>query len=124
MSKELDQALAELVESARSAGTGVVEFVQTHGADVCAEIVRWKITAGCIGLSLVVASIIVTALLWRAAIRAQDKDSETVRFALAGLASISLVLISLASAMAITSGAQAIVAPKLTILNEIARIAK
>lgn len=124
MSKELDQALAELVESAHSAGTGAVEFVQTHGADVCAEIVRWKITAGCIGLSLVVTSIIVTALLWRAVVRERDKDSASMRLTLAQLASISLVVISLASAMAITSGAQAIVAPKLTILSEIARIAK
>ena len=115
------QALHDLYQNL----TGAKQFVLEQAPDICQQMIAWQVAKGCVALSVFTIAAISLVFFVRGMAKAEAADKPPEPYA-AGIA-VSVVLLVAGLATSVIEGGlalQAIVAPKLYLLERIAALVK
>ena len=112
MNDELQKQLTGLLEAARVAGSDAATFIQQQAPELCEQLIRWKTLSSATFFALW-STLTVTCLVWTY-VRRREYD-----VSMGGSVSALLAVLSL---MPLHDLVKVLTAPKLVLLEEIAKL--
>jgi hypothetical protein len=126
MTPEIEKQIVSLIEAAKQTGNDAASFIAQQAPDVIAQLIRWKIGEGIIGVvigvALMWAALKLFRLTWK---KQQEGDIDEIVWAPAGIAVAVMCIGGFALAYdGVTQTAKATLAPKVLILETVADLAR
>ena len=126
MNEQLQKQLAELIDSANKAGSGLYQFIQSQAPEFCNQVVAWEFWSGvfygCACL-ISVSILLVTIIKWwrKSDIDYGEYDARLVATLMSGVLSVLLIGAGAVNAQAVI---KCKVAPQLVVVETISSYLK